>query len=62
MSSKQIQCRMHKNIENRKIKGKKIQTVNITNFGKYDILEYKLKNCKFLKFQSTIYWNIKTYF
>ena len=41
MSSKQIQCRLHKNIENRKIKEKKIQTVNITNFGKYDILEYK---------------------
>ncbi len=41
MSSKQIQCRMHKNIENRKIKGKKIQTVNMANFGKYDVKNYK---------------------
>ena len=44
MSSKQIQCRMHKNIENRKIKGKKIQTVNMAKFeklGKYDVKNYK---------------------
>ena len=41
MSSKQIQCRMHKNIENRKIKGKKIQTVNMANYGKYDVKNYK---------------------
>ena len=38
---------MHKNIENRKIKGKKIQTVNMANFGKYDILEYKKKLINF---------------
>ena len=62
MSSKQIQCRMHKNIENRKIKGKKIQTVNMANYGKYDILENKLKIYKFLKFQRTINWNIKNLF
>ena len=47
MSSKQIQCRMHKNIENRKIKGKIIQTVNMANSGKYDIFEYKIKIYKF---------------
>ena len=41
MSSKQIQYSMHKNIENRKIKGKKIQTVNMANFGKYDVKNYK---------------------
>ena len=47
MSSKQIQYHMHKNIENRKIKGKKIQTVNMTNSEKYDILEQKFlkPNC-----------------
>ena len=28
---------MHKNIENRKIRGKKIYTVNMANYGKYDV-------------------------
>ena len=59
MNNKQIQYHMHKNIENRKIKGKKIQTVNMADYGKYDILEYKFEKIYFQNSKAIFFGTLK---